>query len=261
MLTDFGLEGNFSGVIKGVMASVNRRLTVIDITHCVPQGDILHGAFLLKSAYRFFPEGTVFLAVVDPGVGSARRRLLIETRHYCFVGPDNGVVSLAASEDGIQRTYALENKRFFSREVCPTFEARDVFAPLAALRASGRRGIYRYLKSVPGNTIVTLQIPSLQVSPDTIVAEVLSIDHFGNMAINMDKSLCLQLLMERYYALVRKRRIAHFYSYYAEAPAHELFFTEGSFKCVEIAMKNKSAAESLQARVHDKVIFKKQDRS
>jgi hypothetical protein len=129
--TDFG-GGWTVGAMKGAVLRVNPRAVIVDISHGVAGMNVLEGAFALAAASRAFPEGTVHVAVVDPGVGMARRGLVIETDRFRFVGPDNGVLTLAAPAPAVKRVFSIEDKRFFEADPSPTFHGRDVFAPVAA---------------------------------------------------------------------------------------------------------------------------------
>jgi S-adenosylmethionine hydrolase len=137
-LTDYGLDDPYVGEVKAKMLSVCREIRVVDITHSVEPQNVLHGAFLLYLSYRFFPEGTVHLAVVDPGVGTERRGVVIATRRYWFVGPDNGLLYPAANGDGIVGCYEIELEGY-RRYGGETFHGRDVFGPVAAELTCGMR--------------------------------------------------------------------------------------------------------------------------
>ena len=137
LLTDFGSADAFVGVMKGVILGINRQAQVVDLTHAIPPQQILPGALVLRSAARFFPAGTVHVAVIDPGVGSARRPIVIETPHGFLVGPDNGVLSLAAAVLGSRQVRLIENMEYVRQPVSQTFHGRDIFAPVAAHLSRG----------------------------------------------------------------------------------------------------------------------------
>src|SRR5215471_15343545 len=142
LTTDFGDRDWFVGTMKGVILGINPRASIVDITHGVTAGDMRGGAFALASSYRFFPKGTVHIAVIDPGVGSRRRGIVVQTSRYSFVGPDNGVLSWALAQEKIKTVHVLENAVFFHRPVSQTFHGRDIFGPVAAhlsLGLSARR--------------------------------------------------------------------------------------------------------------------------
>src|SRR6266567_2035307 len=137
LTTDFGLSDWFVGSMKGVIFRINPRTTVVDLTHDLPPGDIRAGAFALAAAYRYFPKGTIHVAVIDPGVGTKRRAIAAQTADYFFVGPDNGVLSWALQRERIKAIRALENKTYFLQPLSQTFHGRDIFAPVAAHLTAG----------------------------------------------------------------------------------------------------------------------------
>ncbi|MCA1793725.1 MAG: SAM-dependent chlorinase/fluorinase [Desulfobacteraceae bacterium] len=132
LLTDFGHLDTFVGVLKGVILSINPKAVIVDLCHAVAPRDIGHGAFLLDTSLGYFPKGTIFCVVVDPGVGSSRRAVLVQTRDYVMVGPDNGILWQAARRNGIQQAVHLTEIRYFLSSVSATFHGRDMFAPVAA---------------------------------------------------------------------------------------------------------------------------------
>lgn len=137
LTTDFGARDWFVGAMKGVILGINPRASIVDVTHEIPGGDVRGGAFVLAASYRFFSRGTVHVAVVDPGVGSRRDAIAAQTVDYFFVGPDNGVLSLALSGEKIKVIRRLENKKFFLKPVSQTFHGRDILALVAAWLSKG----------------------------------------------------------------------------------------------------------------------------
>ena len=125
--------------MKGVVLAINSRVRIVDITHEISSGDIRAGAFALAASCNFFSKGTIHVAVVDPGVGSERKGLVVKTRNYVFVGPDNGVLSLAIGRDEIAFIHSLENEAYFLKPISKTFHGRDVFSPVAAHLSRGVR--------------------------------------------------------------------------------------------------------------------------
>jgi len=137
LLTDFGTQDTFVGVMKGVIKTIVPGAEVIDLTHQIPPQDILAGAFALKTAYRFFPLGTIHVVVVDPGVGSSRRPIAARVGDYTYVAPDNGVLSYVLADQALHKAVTLDKSQFHLSQVSRTFHGRDVFAPVAAHLASG----------------------------------------------------------------------------------------------------------------------------
>jgi S-adenosylmethionine hydrolase len=184
LLTDFGIRDHYTGAMKGVALGVCPDAALVDITHEIPRHDILAGALELAAAYRYFPVGTVFLAVVDPGVGTARRPIAAEAGGYRFVAPDNGVLTLVFKDAPPKRVVELTERRYARPTVSRTFEGRDRFAPAAAWLAKGVD------LAALGRTLTSwhsLAIPAPSVDTMHIAAEVLRVDRFGNLVSNVDR--------------------------------------------------------------------------
>ncbi|MEM0276915.1 MAG: S-adenosyl-l-methionine hydroxide adenosyltransferase family protein [Pyrobaculum sp.] len=174
LLTDFGTRDYFVAAMKGVILSINPKAAVVDITHEIPPQDVWTGAFVLKSAYKWFPRGTIFLAVVDPGVGTERAPLIIKTRRYFFVGPDNGLLSLAAEEDGVEELYRITASL---PQASSTFHGRDVFAPAAAYLSLG---VEPPMLGIPTSRWTKLTMPKPRLENGVLYVNVIYIDRFGN---------------------------------------------------------------------------------
>lgn len=182
ILTDFGLDDWFVGAMKGVISAIAPRATIVDLTHCIPAGEVRSAAFALAASCRFFPRNTVHLAVVDPGVGSDRGAVCVRTRDYFFVGPDNGVLSWALRNEHIVEMRRLENRGLFRREVSQTFHGRDVFAPVAAHLA---KGVSLRRLGPEAKHIIQLPWPEPRFERWEIRGEVVYIDRFGNAITNI----------------------------------------------------------------------------
>jgi S-adenosylmethionine hydrolase len=184
LLTDFGTKDHYVASMKGVILRINPQCTLIDITHHVRPQDIREGAFVLSNACAFFPKGTIHLAVVDPGVGSRRNPVLIQTDRYFFVGPDNGLFTLALKRERVKKVVALKNSKFFLSRISTTFHGRDLFAPVAAYLSLGvRPGEF-------GNELdswVELDLKQPQAKRGELLGEILHIDDFGNLISNIDE--------------------------------------------------------------------------
>lgn len=184
LLTDFGLSDAYVGTMKGVMLALCPAARLVDLSHNVQPQNVRQAAYLLASAYPYFPADTVFLVVVDPGVGTARTPLVVKTNHGRYVAPDNGVLSYVLAETGGGCAYALENPAYRLAETSQTFHGRDIFAPAAAHLAAG----------VPASafgpaldSLVTLPAPRLAIAPDRVDGEVLHSDHFGNLITSIGR--------------------------------------------------------------------------
>lgn len=177
LLTDFGYESYFVPAMKGVILSLNPEALIIDITHSIPQFNVYKAAFTLWASYKYFPRGTIHVVVVDPGVGTSRRAIVIKTRNYYFVGPDNGVLMMAAEDDGIIDVRAIENREFMRPIMSSTFHGRDVFAPIAAYISLGLD------VSLLGPRVtdpIKLQGITSRISRGFASSVIVYIDHFGN---------------------------------------------------------------------------------
>lgn len=182
LLTDFGLEDAYVGIMKGVMLGQCPDARFIDLTHSIPPQDILAGALCLASAAPYCPPDTVFLAVVDPGVGSDRRAICLRAAGRCFVGPDNGLLWHAASLLGAPEAFHLDRPEFWLPHPGSTFHGRDIFAPVTAQLA---RGAVPEAVGSPVPNPVTLTPPEPRRNPDGVHGEVIYVDHFGNAVTNL----------------------------------------------------------------------------
>ena len=191
-LTDFGLQDDFVGVCRGVMKRIARDAQILDITHGIAPQAVTQGALTLSRAIPYLPVA-VHLAVVDPGVGSERRALAIRTgAGRLYVGPDNGLLTLAADRDGIEAARSLTNPRYHLEEVSRTFHARDIFAPVAAHLAAGAH-FDDLGDEVEPATLVRLDLPGAVVVAGELHATILDVDRFGNLALNASSAEIAEL--------------------------------------------------------------------
>ncbi|MFQ5735829.1 MAG: S-adenosyl-l-methionine hydroxide adenosyltransferase family protein [Thermodesulfobacteriota bacterium] len=182
--TDFGLKDPYQGAMKGAVLSVNPGAGLVDISHLVTPGNILEGAFILLESCGYFPRGTIHLAVVDPGVGTERKAVIVETERYLFVGPDNGLLSLAAGREKVRRVIHLTEKPFFREEVSPTFHGRDIFAPVAAQLSLGTNpGAF----GLEIDGLAAVEMPRPIKKDGLTTGEVIYVDIFGNLITNIRK--------------------------------------------------------------------------
>ncbi len=187
LLSDFGRDDHYVAVMKGVILEINSDVHIVDVTHSVSPYDIMGGAVLLGAAYRFFPKGTIHVAVVDPGVGGERQALLAATENYFFVGPDNGLLSYVFEDPAFLWVRELQTVEFFLQKVSSTFHGRDVFAPVAGYLSTGESpDKFGPLLLEP----VTLDSVRGRVEQSgTIFGEVIFVDSFGNLITNIDTSV------------------------------------------------------------------------
>lgn len=246
LLTDLGLLDHYAGTMKGVVLGICPEATLVDISHDVPPHDVLTASLELAACYRYFPAGTVFLVVVDPGVGSARRPLAAEAGEYRFVAPDNGVLSAVFKEALPRRVVELTERRFARPTVSRTFEGRDRFAPAAGWLAKGTelRALGRSLTDY-----LRLEIPDPAVTENEVRGEVLRVDRFGNVITNIDRRSYDRLGRLGEAALeVRAgdHRVGRLVSTYSEIMPGEVCALFGSTDHLEVAANSASAAETLR---------------
>ena len=241
LLTDFGLRDHYVGTMKGVALGICPDVTFVDISHEVPAHDVLTGALELDASYRYFPPGTTFLVVVDPGVGSSRRALAIDTGEYRFVGPDNGVLSLVVARRPARALVELTNREYALPTISRTFEGRDRFAPAAAWLA---RGADLASFGPRLTSIGRLDVPEPRVDSGEILGEVLRVDRFGNLITNIDRA-SLEALQGVVVVGVGERSVEGIVAAYAEARPDTLCALVGSTDRLEIAVNGASASELL----------------
>jgi S-adenosylmethionine hydrolase len=245
LTTDFGLSDPFVGVMKGVILTIAPEATLVDLTHQIPPQDILAGALALESAVYYFPPGTIHLAVIDPGVGSDRRPIAIQTDSALFVGPDNGIFSLVLKERQIRRAVSLKNPRYRLPQVSATFHGRDIFAPAAAHLALG---VDLSALGPPADSLVELEIQEPEATESELRGIVLAADHFGNLITSITES-ALRIWLASAESVVVKvgnRSIGPIKQTYADSVPGETVAYLGSGKRLEIAINHGSAAD-----VHD----------
>lgn len=244
LLTDFGTRDHYAGTMKAVILGICPEATLVDITHEIPAHDILTATLELAASYRYFPSGTIFLVVVDPGVGSARRGIAVDTGDYRFVAPDNGVLTAVLKETPARRVVELTERRYARPTVSRTFEGRDRFAPAAGWLA---KGVELPALGRSAGAIQQLQIPAPQVSDDVLTGEILRVDRFGNLVTNIDRRLFEKFAHASSIEIAAGiHRIGRVVATYAEAAANEVCALFGSSDHLEIAVNAGSASEALR---------------
>lgn len=272
LLTDFGSADWFVGTLKGVIASINPKAQVIDLCHEIAPGDVKAGAFALLASFRYFPRGTIFVAVVDPGVGGPRDAMLAEAHGYHFLGPDNGVLAYAlaggppgtggarngafrpALSDGpAYRLRAIENPEYRLPNASATFHGRDVFAPAAAHLSLGKTlGSFGRKK----DTFVELPFPVPYMSKGSVLGEIVHIDRFGNAITNVtprDLEALPEKARKGRIAMVAKGKAFPLAEFYAQAGEGKNAAVPGSSGFLELAIYNGNAAKKLGLKRGDAV--------
>jgi S-adenosylmethionine hydrolase len=249
LLTDFGYQDPYVGVMKGVIARICPAGRVIDLSHGVRPQAVSEAAYLLLAGYRYFPRGTVHVAVVDPGVGSARRIIAVRTEEYVFLAPDNGLLGYVLCRRPPEEVVSVSRDRYFLRPVSRTFHGRDVFAPVAAHLARG------VPLSELGESIDDFQeapIPKPRELPIGLQGTVLYVDHFGNVVTNFPSSLEEEITS----VVAGGQEIAGVSASYSEVPDGALLALFGSGGFLEISLRGGSAADVLGLKIGASVVAK-----
>jgi S-adenosylmethionine hydrolase len=242
LTTDFGLSDHYAGVMKGVILGICPRARIVDISHDVTPYEIAEGAYVIAQAYPYFPKKTVHVIVVDPGVGTSRRPILMEAAGQYFIAPDNGVLSMIYSR-AKHKVRVISNQRYFRQPISSTFHGRDIFAPVAAHMAAGARAatvgkpIADYLRS-------SFEQPA-QTGKRTWNGVILSIDRFGNVVTNFRSADFPEILTHEFRLTLGTSEITVFARTYAETGPGELFAIQGSSGYIEVSMSQGSAARQI----------------
>jgi S-adenosylmethionine hydrolase len=248
LTTDFGTSDWFVGTMKGVMLKIHPRARIVDLTHEIAPGNIRAGAFALAASAPYFPNGTVHVAVVDPGVGGARRAIAIRTRRYVFIGPDNGVLSLAAANEEVRSVRVLQNEGLFLKHISRTFHGRDIFAPVAAHLSQGTG--FRKLGARAGS-YVQVDWPQPFVDADGVRGEVVYLDRFGNAITNIPADAVPA--GDRVEVWMKRTQVGTLESSYESVPAGAPVAVVGSTGFVEVAVNTGSAARVLALKPGDPI--------
>jgi S-adenosylmethionine hydrolase len=250
LLTDFGVGDGDVGVMKGVIAGITPEAHIIDITHHVEPQNISSGAWILAASYRYFPKNTVFVCVIDPGVGSTRGAIALHAGHWYFVGPDNGLFSYVMSEQPIHAAVLLANSSYHLPTVSPTFHGRDIFSPVGAYLARGLTNIFFELgPSVNPTALKRLEVGGAVRDGTTVNAHIVHIDNFGNLITSIPLTLVPELYTVSRVKIVFKDNgitVEKLRQYFAEGSDDGQAFIYGdSSGYVGIAVRNGNAAKTL----------------
>ncbi len=247
LLTDFGTVDGYVGAMKGVILSLAPEAQIVDLTHAIPAQDIRAGAWALDESARFYPAGSIHLAVVDPGVGSHRKALVIQCNEQFFIGPDNGVLSFAAAYP--RRVRVLDQDEFFRHPVSSTFHGRDIFAAVAGHLASGVSPDRLGSATVEWTQ---LERPAAHKRANRITGHVLHIDHFGNLITNISGELLGS--EEGWVVELPGLVIGRIHSTFSEVPVGQWVAYIGSGGMLELAIREEQAAKQ-GYQIHTEVIL------
>ncbi len=247
LMTDFGSRDHYVACTRGMILQIDPRAVLADVTHDIPAQDVLHGAFTLRQAFPFFPAGTIFVAVVDPGVGTQRRILAAQYQDRVVIAPDNGILTLIHRDAELQDVRVVENRRFFASILSNTFHGRDIMAPVAAHLSRGAR--LEQLGPVADHIeSIALASPTVHENGN-IDGQVLLVDHFGNLITNISEidlnaAMSLRRELNVYIGDQKIGPLAHTYS---DVKQGEPLALVGSTQMLEIAVNQGSAADAFQA--------------
>lgn len=256
LVSDFGLKDAYVAQMKAVILSLSPAAVIVDISHEIARHDVHQGMFVLASAAPYFPSGTIFLAVVDPEVGGSRRPLLLETGKSKFVGPDNGILALAAEKEGLVRAYHLTESKYFAGNISPTFHGRDIFAYVVGHLANG---VSPALMGQPVSDYVRLKISEARLEGRDIQGKVIHVDGFGNVVTNIHPELLERGGFEsggRLKLRIKgKMRDISLCRTYSDVASGELLATIGGHGFLELAVNQGDAAKLTGAKVGTSITF------
>lgn len=249
LTTDFGLKDPYVAEMKGVILSINPKAKIIDLTHDVEKFNTRMGAFMLASAAPYFPKGTIHLGVVDPRVGTERRAILVQTKEGFFIGPDNGILMIAAQTQGIEHIYRLTNQKYMLPNISHTFHGRDIFAPAAAYLD---RGVAAEEFGPEITDAVTPKFASVERKNGCLMGEVLHVDGFGNVITNLtpkDLSQTASVKIAFHHASFELALAKT----YGQVKSQEVTALIGSHGFLEVALNQSSFAEKYRVNAGDRV--------
>ena len=260
LLTDFGTEDAYVGVMKGAILSINPSAVVVDVCHYIDPQDVIEAAYLIKSSYRYFPRGTVHIIIVDPGVGGNRSIVAVEFSGHIFLAPDNGVLTLLMDDGKFDVIVRVENTHYFLNPISQTFHGRDIFAPVGAYISKGvpieKLGPHLGLQD-----LIRLSIPKPYISDkDELIGTIISIDRFGNCISNINEN-CLNKFVKngsekRLEIKIGKTVIKSLSRSYADVGSGCPLAIIGSFGYLEIALNCDNASRQLNVEKGDPLTLK-----
>ena len=258
LTTDFGQIDEYVGVLKGVILSINPQAAIIDLSHGIPPQDIGRAAEVIGRNYDYFPDGSVHLCVVDPGVGTGRRIIVVRACNQLFIGPDNGVFSHILETDQAAEVYELSNSHWFLENISATFHGRDIMAPAAAHLSLGA-SIDEAGPLIPTDSCVTISIAKPLVSEAEISGQISAIDSFGNLITNIEAAILIDFGLTPALTIGIKSHMLQFHQgSYAHLPDNRPAAIINSSSMLEICVKNGNSAALLDVGIGEKVMVKRE---
>ena len=250
LTTDFGGNDPFFGIMKGVILKICPKARIEDITHDISPQNVWQANFILQSSYHYFPKGTIHVCVVDPGVGSKRKSLLIQTENYYFIGPDNGLFTGILNKEKVIKVIELTEKKYWLKNVSQTFHGRDIFSPVAAHLAKGIKP-ESFGKSVSKNTLAKLEISKPLKKKNCFTGIIQYIDHFGNLITNIP----INEVPLKIRGKVKNKAFTGLVSSFSGGKNNKLTSIKGSSGFIELFINKKNAAKLTGIKLKDKVII------
>lgn len=250
LTTDFGYQDSFVGIMKGVIAGINPKAQVIDLTHGIPAQNVLVGALSLRHSIPYFPPGTIHVAVIDPGVGGRRRPILIESEGNYFIGPDNGVLSLALGGTTGHRFTHLSNPAYRLQPASATFHGRDIFAPAAAHLSLG---VPTAAFGEAIDEIIRIELPKVIREEGRLLGEIVYIDGFGNVYTNIERNDLTGVIEEQIEIHLAGVHLTGLRANYSAVPKGDFAALFNSWGLLEIAANGGNAQKRTGAKVGDQV--------
>jgi S-adenosyl-L-methionine hydrolase (adenosine-forming) len=250
LLTDFGLSDPYVGIMKGIISGIAPNARTIDLTHLIPPQNIRAGALALDRAYQYFPEGTIHLAVIDPGVESNRQTIVMRSGHYLFIGPDNGIftfiIKRAKESQKPVKTFLLENPRYRLEPVSPVFHGRELLAPAAAYLAAGA-ALENFGKEITNPVVLSIPVPEPNMRGWS--GEIWAVDHFGSLETNFESNLLVGCDPKKIKIKAAGKIIERWVNTFSEGKPGELIVLVDSTGRLVISVVNGSAAHMIGAGV------------
>ncbi|MCS7365944.1 MAG: S-adenosyl-l-methionine hydroxide adenosyltransferase family protein [archaeon GB-1867-035] len=254
LLTDFGEKDPYVAAMKGVILTIAPHVKIIDITHNITKFNIREGAFILASIIKYFPRNTIHVGVVDPGVGSLRKPIIAVTKRSILIGPDNGLLMLAAEREGLLKVLEIRRHKFLLEEVSYTFHGRDIFAPVAAYIANGVKPeeigeeVEEYVK---------LPFPKPRILKKKIIGEIIHIDDFGNIITNISikelQKKSISIGSEITVEIHGEKEKLNLKDSYSKVEVEQTLAIIDSFNLLEIAVNQGNAARKYNVKVGEKI--------
>jgi len=252
LTTDFGLKDAYVAEMKAVIFGICSNATIVDVTHKIEKFSIRMGAYVLASASRYFPKGTIHLAVVDPGVGTQRQPILIQTKHGYFVGPDNGVLALATNSQGIEHIYKITNRKLMAPKISSTFHGRDIFAPTAAHLAN-ETSPKEFGPEI--HKIVMPKFTKIVRRKHILIGEAMHVDDFGNIITNFGEKE-VKFMKTKHIVNIKLKNTGlklKFCNAYADVKPQKPLTLIGSHNFLEISINQGNAAKAFKIKSGDKI--------